>query len=334
MHILFVCTDNGLGHLHRSLNVAKSFKKNNIDISFIAPRLSWLKLKSIEKFNHFDLSISPNTYYFDYINLEEKILSLLTVIPKVNLIVFDNLPFYRIACEYPSILFANFYWHCVLPNFRNTLGSQNFINCLKVIKFYAATSLFCMPHIEEHTHPYMTNPFSAINHLLPKQNNNSNHSILISIGLSDRYSIDLSTISLFCQLNIASTVFIEPRLFSSFQGREPPNCQIAGYSANSYSIYDLAIVRPGLGTVLDLVRYNIPSITVYEPENLEMRHNAYILSNLSPQNKNYQSFPSNLLNKEITINSECHLSQLQAYNQLSSVVITYPSLLEDLIHEI
>ena len=292
------------------------------------------KLNLVNNYQCYNISINPNDFYFDYSSLEQTILALLSDIPKPDLIIFDNLPFYQVACQYRSMMYANFYWHYVLPNYQNTIGADQFNHCLSVISLHAGTSLFCMSHVDKLSRPYKTNPFSQINPFETRKKRTSDISILLSIGLSERFSIALSDIKLFCELNAASTVFIEPKLFSSFHGREPPNCQIAGYSPDFYSKYDLAIIRPGLGTSLELIRYNVPSISVYEPENLEMRHNSLVLSSLSSCNKNCQYFTSTILNDKVDCPPDSNLSQLEAFNKLSGSVKSYSSFLETLIHEI
>jgi len=333
MHILFICTDNGLGHLYRSLIAGSVLNSNGIDISLVAPISSAQKFSYHKQFSIYNFSITPSKFYNDYHLLELKLLELIGAIPKVDLVVFDNLPFLSVALQYPSILYANFYWHCVLDCYKNTIGADQFNSCLSAIKYHASTSLFCMNHVEKTSQPFKTYPFDKNTSLADTKKVTSNGSILISTGLSNRFSIDLEMISHFCHLNNTLSIFLEPQLFRSFAGREPPNCQIAGYSPEFYSLYDFAIVRPGLGTVLELIKYNIFSVSIYEPGNKEMVHNASVLSKLSHNNKNYRDFCSLIFNSKIECELDSNFSQLKAYNELSDTVKSYPNILEHLINE-
>lgn len=332
MHVLFVCTDNGLGHVKRSLEAANQISSNDIKVSIVAPISSCQVFDFDKSIQVYDFSISPTNYYHKYTTITRNLLDLIAYVPRVDLIVFDNLPFYQLSDTYDTLLFSNFYWHYVIDSFSNTLGAREFDKSLGSIQNHLATSVFCMNHASKAQKLLTTYPFQNSSRELPKKKAYHQPSILLSFGLSDRLTTDLCRISNFCKKNAHCNVFLEPRFFSAFHGQHPPNCRMAGYTSDFYSLYNIAIIRPGLGTSIELIRHNIPSYSVYESSNDEMRHNASILRKLSPINTSFESLDA-ALNEQINIPQGIGMSQLDTYTRLADSLTPYPTLISRLIHD-
>jgi len=52
------------------------------------------------------------------------------------------------------------------------------------------------------------------------------------------------------------------------------------FNSSEFINIDLVICRPGIGTITDCIKYNIPVIALYDENNSEMRHNALMIESL------------------------------------------------------
>lgn len=73
---------------------------------------------------------------------------------------------------------------------------------------------------------------------------------------------------------------VELALPRQWRGASVPDAVPFDFCADDYRRCHLVVCRPGIGTVTDCVAHAIPMVAVYEPENLELQHNARRLAEM------------------------------------------------------
>lgn len=193
-------------------------------------------------------------------------------VPKVDarIVISDNLS--DILAHYPdAILQGSFLWHDVIPGADPQYIERSLALLTRHRPVMIGLDLFAMPVVRQLTRFYPVGLYRYCEPMdVPKTN------ILIS-GRGREMSLLLKPI-LHSTANNNGIVFVDQSLLpTSF----PDWIKPATYDCHMFASLSHAIGRPGLGTVCQVLTAGGKFYPVYEPDNLEMLHNAKRLYELT-----------------------------------------------------
>ena len=261
-YAFFVCA-NGLGHLRRSIAVGAKLA-GSVVIFADPDRLDRLRPR-----------IDPlptNITFIDWPAGSPRI-----PLVDAGVVVSDNLP--DVLDVYPdTILQGSFFWHDSVQcgpryiDYCNTLlfSKPRMIGVGEFASSSVRTRTRFMPVglYSYNSYPRQTIP-------------SERRSILISCGhgappeLVDQYRAFVRDIWKSSPPPHFS-FHVQPNLLHP-TGQQPIWLRPADYSTSMYASLRAAIIRPGLGTICDVLNANVPIFPMYEPNNLEMSHNAAVI---------------------------------------------------------
>jgi len=277
MNINLIPSNNGLGHVKRMVLLSNYLAKNH-SVKLIAQpnKINKFKINNKVKIHKFeiDLEISKKKYNYDWCeNLNKKLLEE----KKEEITITDNLP-EIIKYKKNSILFANFFWHQILKiNLRkkNIINKEIKLNRFPVICNY----LFVHKKIINNFKIKRVGFFGKFRGKKKKIIKN----ILISIGTAKIETKTLKNINKEVDEiidkfdNQKIIFFIDPLIFKKLNLKFRKNVLIANYSTDMYKKIDLAIIKPGLGTITSCLEYSIPMICYMKNFNKEFEYNSNII---------------------------------------------------------
>jgi len=220
---------------------------------------------------------------------------------KYDRVVSDNLP-EILEHRNDAILSGHFFWHEFSSNVSKNykLFAENLINEFKPVVI--ASQMFASHTIKSNPRYIPTGLYAFQPQCFrQKVKKNYKNSCLISPGstiiIRDRISQLVNKINTFIAQK-KGKLFIDPSIYHKIKKNlslEDPlqNIYQATYTLNMYKQIRVAIVRPGLGTITDLLLNKAFPICFYESSNLEMQNNAKILDDsklgidLNSKNKSY-----------------------------------------------
>ncbi|MDC3036412.1 hypothetical protein OA107_03400 [Candidatus Pelagibacter sp.] len=296
MNITLVPSDNGLGHIKRIAFLAnylsKFFKvnliasKKNLASFFIDKKIKIINTK-------LNLSVQQNRYNFSWYNFLSK-----KIINKTDLFVCDNLPeIYKLNKK--SLVFANFFWHHILK--INKKKKQELNDLIKNSnKPVICNYLFASKQIKK---KYKIKKIGFFGNFKGRKKKFIKN-ILISIGTAKlnyltKKKINKEIMDFFESVDDKGiNFFVDPLI--ELKKNKHIKCKIhkANFSSNMYRKIDLAIIKPGLGTINDCLQNAIPIVTLSKPFNKEFKFNALILKK---NNLGFDISSFRLINKILAI---------------------------------
>ena len=284
--IALLASDNGIGHIKRIISLSNILSKQ-INKFEITCYIDLEKLKKLKK----EIKISKLAKYKNYKPNIEKILkrknkfqNIYLTIPNLkryDLIISDNIV--EVAQDYDNlIIICNFLWAYILDDLEYHLKVVKLLQRknLIIIQNY----LFGMPF------PKIKKKINKVAFFEFNRNNfitNKEKSILISLGNTVDSTIDVTKIINELISHNVFKIYLEPRYYKT---NMPKNVVKFDYSSTSYSKIEIAIIRPGLGTLNNCFKHNILILTL-KSTNKEMKYNSKILVNLK-LGMNYKNFNS------------------------------------------
>ena len=277
-NVLIISCDNGLGHIKRSMIIGSELITEGYNVYIACSKLKFSKLYKIlnvsNKLSNINLVLNHSLSNDSFKKKKDKLENILQE-RNYKIVISDNLiePLYLRS---DTIILANFWWHEILnlskasiDKYENLLRSKNptiigsnLFSTLKVKKYknFKPTGIITKKFLNSNKQDYPKN-------------------ILISIGAS-KNSIN-SYVKFFKKnlnkiINSFDKIYCDPILINSFNNND--KIIEANYSNSMYSNIDVAIVRPGIGTITDLLSNQCIPICVYE-NNFEMISNALQIEN-------------------------------------------------------
>jgi hypothetical protein len=287
MNVGIIAIDNGLGHMRRQIIIANYLSKFGCNVELLC---------NTEYVNKFDVSRKINLVHFkikvvDLIN-NDLVYQKLSKIEydKYDIFISDNI-IEVLEFKPDAYIFANFFWHRSLNISKNYYKkSEKILNDYK--PNIIANKYFAPLYVSQMKNTKLVGMFSNF-----KQEDNKlnlKKDILISKGFGaadDRYFDNLSLeVSHFAN-QWDCKVWVEPMLLKYFQGHR--YCS-ANYSSEMYASIKIALVRPGMGTISDLLACGSKIFSFYEKSNNEMVHNAHVLSNFGHFDYAYDNLSKSL----------------------------------------
>ena len=279
-NLAILCCDSGLGHLKRMSYLAEKFntKKFNVTIYADKKKFFYLKKKKIIKSSIFFKHLKT---YTSYTNLKKNFQNStswhkrIKEIDKYDLVISDNLP-EILEVRPDAILFANFFWHEVIPNYplKHKLFLRNIIK--KNSPYIFGFKYFAQKHIKKQKNFNEVNLFQTTR-LRKKQIKNS---VLFTSGYDGNLKLNFDK-KFFDKLNLKSPLkiiyYIEPRYYKK---NFPNNVKKAIYSKFMYQSLFCTIGRPGMSTVMECINSKVKFFSMYEKQNIEMFFNSNIIKKL------------------------------------------------------
>ncbi len=269
--VAFICCDNGLGHIKRSYLFAQSLANDGYRIDIFAPSEKYRKIEAIygkhQNISNLDFSTGINKRATSgelegWRNWTRKLPSM----DPYNIVVSDNL-LEILEIRQDAIISANFFWNIILDipedryeHYRNILRKNN--------NLIIGSEIFTPVEIQVYQ------SFRAIGLLDNRMENYStNHkdSILFSAGKSGLdqqfYKDVFNNIS-------AKPVLAGYQKISDSHIPLPVDYSPGAFNSAMYDSLLFAFIRPGLGTLNDLLAHDVIPICVVDGKNPELAFNA------------------------------------------------------------
>tara|TARA_B100000963_G_C22576611_1_gene648743 strand:+ start:53 stop:1033 length:981 start_codon:yes stop_codon:yes gene_type:complete len=281
MSVALIACSNGYGHTRRLLSIYFALQNKGIKAKLFAKKKyvnKIVKLYSLSSPNYLDFD--SNTNIENLINgkaldWEYKIPSL----KKYKVVVSDNLPDI-LSIREDAILSGSFLWHSSLKKINSKLKSKHEFLLSNKKPIMISSQLFTPKYLLKQTDLRKVGLYS-FNKTINKKNNQKKN-LLISFGSNGnpkKFERFLNKIIKNNEItDFFDKIWIEPSLYSN---NLPKNCFKASYSKEMYNALNAAIIRPGIGTISDLLENKVNIIMYFEKNNLEMQENANTIKKLN-----------------------------------------------------
>jgi hypothetical protein len=265
--VALVAISNGLGHLRRQLAFYKHLISQGYDVTVFChlddlEKLSVFNVKAEQlKIRVSDLpSLVKNRFFED----------LSTTLNKFDIVVSDNCVDV-LRSRQDAILFASFFWHRAIsmPDWYGQDSEALIESCNPII---IANRLFVADYLQHYGNLHLVGFFG-------KQRIKAHHKaddLLLSFGFSNElnsYFVDIvDYVTEFC-MKEGRKLWLEPRYFNHINVK----CSFiveASYTDEMYKSIDMGIVRPGIGTLTNLIGVRSKIVCVHEENNKEMLSNS------------------------------------------------------------
>lgn len=272
MRIAFIPCQNGLGHIVRLLRIAKFFSKRGHKIDF------YLNKKKNFKINYFNISIkylNIPTDLNDYKNgIYAKRISKIELPKKYDFYLSDNLfEFYKIPKNF--ILSANFFWHKI---FYNKISNKKILEIKKKKNLIFSNYLFS--NLKLNNKKYKIKFTGFVGKFEGKKIFNQKSILLTNGTTSSETEMIIEIIKkINCSKINIKKIYVDKDVYN-YAKYFFHNLSVANYDKRMFCDIFCAIIRPGLGTITDCLRYAIPILALNDRLNVkneELKFNIKII---------------------------------------------------------
>ncbi len=268
MKIAILASNNGLGHIRRSILLAnKLVKKFKVTILCSNEKIKKFNFNKSIKIKNFDIEL----YKKKILNKKNNVHKFFNTKEKFDLYLSDNYP--EIAYEKKnSLITSNFFWHDILKVNTNYYKKvEKKIRDRPVIPNY----LFCSKYIKKN---FKIQPVGFYGNFKNKSFKKNRNAILLSFGTAEMNSKNkiyeiVNNLKLGRKSN--HPIFIEPKFYH--KDLKKYNIFKASYDEKMYRKIAIAIIKPGLGTITECLSRGITIVTYVKGQNKEFHYNAEIL---------------------------------------------------------
>jgi hypothetical protein len=280
--IALIAADNGFGHVKRCLGLAHTLSVRGHKVVLFAPSQQVRKVAAL-------LQVSVT---FPIIDFQARIRQRysLSSPPEVlwpdlsafDLVVSDSV-LEALRQRSDTILLSNFFWHSCLPGTSAQVRAAD-EELLMYHPLIFGSRIFAMADVRNQPGFQPLGLFLIPSEASAKRSANREHipRVLFAVGKSPdsetqirRFEPELRFLASQRQVDVvgdisasaADTIWEKPR-DPRFAFNFTPHC---------YASLDAAIVRPGLGTITQLLALDIPILPIADESNLEMQNNAMCL---------------------------------------------------------
>ena len=280
--IAAIVCNNGLGHLKRVLSVLERAKKEPHFTHRVDLFVNLHKLKSL---SHIVDTLQSETAGIEYHDVqsedleyeEEFLAKYKNKLQEADFIWSDNLTF-PLKFRKEVFLTGSFLWLDVLPETQESKKEKEILSKNKPIMI--SNKYFATPGVKNFTILKGVGMYEywPVNFVKPAEKK-----LLISCGKSRSgnayFQNSLNqTKNVLQELPLDIEAYIEPSFFHHF--KDYKNVFKADFSEHMFSDITAAIIRPGVGTICDVLSKGGRIFTVCDNDNFEIDHNAGILKNL------------------------------------------------------
>ncbi len=287
MDIAILVSDNGLGHMRRSIALAIKLKKYGYGVEIFGNKKAYKKItkslnseNSIFKFKEYKFFYDLN-YFLDGSPEKFLIIKRLPNLDNYDVVISDNIV-EVLKKRKDSILIAQFFWHEILPNISKEYKKK----CRELIKdtkpIIFGDKYFSMKYIKDNMN-YIPTGLHELNLRREEVAFNKNcvkKNLLISGG-NTLYAKNLFSgyVDSIIKKPIPDIdiVFLDKNIMPK---KYPEWIQKANFNKTMYQSLIACICRPGIGTLTENIYYGVRIFTLYEKNNLEMINNDFALEKL------------------------------------------------------
>lgn len=268
--IAIVASNNGLGHIKRSVVLANSLsRKFKVSIFCLKEKVDKFKINKNVKIINFEIIKYKNIIF----NKKNNIHNFFIFKNKFDIFLCDNYP-EILNKQKNTIMMSNFFWHDILRiNTEYYRKLEKKIAKRPVISNY----LFVSKYIKK---KFKVKSVGFYGKFLQKNFDDKKKGILISFGtakLNYKNKIEINNFleSIKSSNNQNIPIYLEPRFYK--KNYKKFNIYEAAFDDEMYSKITVAIIKPGLGTITDCLSRGITLITYTNNQNKEFTENAKIL---------------------------------------------------------
>lgn len=288
MHVAFIACDHGLGHVRRCYLVALALAKRKVQVDILCPPEKFEAIRRV-------LPKNPNIRNLEFATetsregilrwkgpgrLFGKNRSILSAYDRV---VSDNLP-EVLEARHDAILSGHFLWHNVFEKTPQKYKEyvRNLIRQHKPVVI--SSSLFACEEIKKMPGFRPTGLYAFSSGKFAEMRLVKNRRALLlaggSAGLAASVLEKMIPPLLELGRQVKAKVFLDPSLACRISA--PGNksafplgyVEKADYKQSMYRQIRFGLIRPGVGTLTDLLSHGAMPVCIYEPNNSEMIFNA------------------------------------------------------------
>ena len=268
MKIAIIASNNGLGHIRRSVLLAnKLIEKFKVTILCSSEKIKKFKVNSAIKIKNFNIELYNKKILFK----KNKIHEFFDSKEKFDLYLSDNYPEIAFKKE-NSLMLSNFFWHDILKINTNYYKKvEKKIKDRPIIPNY----LFCSKYIKKN---FKIRPVGFYGNFKSKIFKSNRKGILLSFGTAEMKNIK-NIHNFINQLKTKKKrnfpIYLEPKFYQN--DLKKYNLFKATYDDKMYNKIAIAIIKPGLGTITECLSRGITILTYTKGQNKEFQYNAQIL---------------------------------------------------------
>ena len=288
MRIAIIVCDNGLGHMRRSISIAKHITNFGYLVDILGRKKHFEHLMDSlsltnDKIKCINCDFGYNFEYF--YNKNPKEFSVTQNIPpldKYGIVLSDNI-IEVLSIRNDAFLVSQFFWHEILPDINKGYKSK----CRELIRKTAPTifgdKYFSMQHIRKKPNYFPTGLYNLnpSKNRFPLKSDTKKRNLLISGGNTlQAHKLFTEFVQFILQNKPKGIdlIFVDKKIFPK---KCPSWVKKGTFETKMFESLIGCICRPGIGTITDCIQYGIKIFTLHESENLEMLNNSRILSELS-----------------------------------------------------
>ena len=279
--ISYIVCDHGLGHLRRACLVACELKTLGLSVTIYSPISNFQRLlRANPQFR--DISCIPfhtNTSKQSiggYQSPSAFLLSRLSCLPLADIVVSDNLPDV-LYLRPDAVILAHFFWHDIFK--LRTFFNGYLFSCDHILTLHRPTiigsGLFAMPYVKRQAGFKHVGLFTDFNTEYARESYEK--SLLITAGTTPMLRKTLLSVACFIIRSKPISLFklyLDPDIYTTGM---PTWVVAADYTISMFSRISIAICRPGLGIVSELLARRIYILALHELDNAEMYYNSVVL---------------------------------------------------------
>lgn len=280
--IAVIVCNNGLGHLKRTLNILKRLDHES---QFYHRFDLFVDLHKLKSFQHLTETLKSQKIRIGYHDIQSEDLEYekeflrkyKKQLHEADFIWSDNLIF-PLKYRKEVFLTGTFFWLDVFPDTLESQKEKEILSSCKPVMI--ANKYFATSGVRNFTnfkgvgmYEYYPVNFSK----------DGSKKLLISCGRSRSGNIYFQHYldqiqDVLQKLPEDITIYIEPSFFHYFKNCK--NVHKADFSERMFSEITAAVIRPGIGTICDVLSKGGRIFAFYEDDNFEIDHNAEILEQL------------------------------------------------------
>ena len=277
--VALIACDHGLGHVRRCALVAEALSERGASVTLLAPRDAVARVRrglGIDTTAVTDVEFRTHTSAAALRAGDARTTRWEQRLPDLggfDRVVADTLP-EVLAVRPDTVLLAQFVWHEVLDGVDATYRARA-AALLDTATTIVGDDLFAMPALRERQ------GFVGVGRYVPATvgpPTSPPSTLLVSGGTTPAVVAPLRRL-------VAALQDVGPGSFRRVVVDEelapsgpPPWMEVAGHDRRMYDDVALAVVRPGLGVLSELVARGVPAWCAREPGNAELAHNAAAVS--------------------------------------------------------
>jgi len=280
--VAIIACDNGLGHVRRCYLIGRDLAGRGCVVDLFAPRAKFNRFVTlfgaVERLSNVDFSTGTSITALRQGD-ENAVLwhERLPQMESYHVVISDNLP--EILHVRPdAVLSGHFFWHDALDG----LPTQYFQSMESLLRKHnplvIASELFASDRVQNC--PRYT-PVGLFFSEQPREDARNGDALLISGGTTPALQTELQALVKEIFINKPkdfNVVYVDSSLLPATVGVKAPEYPLwvrqATYDTEMYRRIRVAICRPGIGTITDLLQHGGFPICVYERGNREVKENA------------------------------------------------------------